>query len=87
MTDRFRNSSSGLDGPTIDAFDISPNDAADISEVTRAIYVGSAGDLNVVTKAGTQLLFTGLSGGSVLPIPVSRVLATNTTADNIIGLV
>ena len=87
MTDRFQNTSSGLDSPALDAFSITPDDATDLHEVTRALYVGGTGDIVLVTKGGTQVTFTGLGAGSLLPVRTSRVHATGTTATNILGLV
>ena len=87
MTDRFQNTSSGIDGPAMDGFAITPDDLNDIAEVTRALYIGGAGDITVITKTGSQITFNGLNNGSILPVRVSRILATGTTASNIVGLV
>lgn len=51
-----------------------------------AIYVGTAGNLAVIMKNGTTVTFTGVKAGTVLPIGVNRVNATNTTASNIVAL-
>ena len=77
----------GLNAPAADAFSITPNDGADLATVARAIYVGGAGNLEVVTLAGTTVNFTGLGSGTTLACSVRRVRATNTTATNIVGLV
>ncbi len=69
------------------AFAITPNDGADLTHETRAIYVGGAGDVNLVTAGGETVLFKALSAGTVLPIRATRVLATSTTAAmNLVGL-
>ncbi len=87
MTDRYKNTSTGLSSPALDAFAITPNDATDILEVTRALYVGGSGDITLVTKGGTQVTFVGISAGAFLPIRASRVLATGTSSTNIVGLI
>ncbi len=87
MTDRFQNTSSGISGPAFDAFNITPNDATDLSEVTRTLYIGGAGDITLTTKEGTQVTFSSLNAGSLLPIRATKVHATGTTATNILGLV
>ena len=51
-----------------------------------AVYVGTAGNLEVIMKNGTTVVFTGVKAGTVLPIGVNRVLAANTTASNIVAL-
>ena len=87
MTDRYQNTSSGLDSPALDAFTITPNDNTDLVEVTRALYIGGSGDVTLVTKSGTQVTFSNISSGSLLPVRVARILVTGTTANNIVGLI
>ena len=87
MTDRFKSTSSGINGPANDGFIIAPDDGLDLNEITRAIFIGSGGDISLVTKNGTLLTFSGLGAGSLLPVRASRVHATGTTASNIVGLV
>lgn len=65
---------------------IVPNDAADLSFTTRALYVGGAGNVNLVDANGTNTLFSGVTAGTVLPVRISRVKATNTTATNLVAL-
>ena len=71
--------------PAYSAKSITPSDT-DEFPVTRAIYVGSAGDIVVVMGDGTQLTFAGAVAGSVLPIRVKKVLSTDTTASSLIAL-
>jgi len=87
MTDRFKDTSSGLSGPAFDAFAITPSDANDILEVTRALYIGGGGNITLITKGGTQTTFAGVSAGAILPIRTSRVMATGTSATNIVGMI
>lgn len=87
MTDQFTNIASGVDGPATDAFAITPNDSADLVQVTRGLFVGAGGDVVIVTRAGTTATFTNIQGGAVLPLRVRRILATGTTASGIIGLI
>lgn len=51
-----------------------------------AIYVGGAGNVAVTMESGDVVTFTAPPVGTVLPIRVSRVMATNTTATLLIGL-
>lgn len=50
------------------------------------LYVGGAGNLRVQTAGGDDVTFTGLLAGTFLPVQVTRVFATNTTATNILAL-
>ena len=68
-------------------FAITPNDFADLPFVTRAIYVGGPGDINVVLLGkGDTVLLQGVTPGSILPIRATRVLDTSTTALGLVGL-
>ena len=54
---------------------------------TTAIYVGAMGDIKVKTKAGTDVTFVGVQGGSILPLAeVDLIYATGTTATSLVGL-
>lgn len=53
---------------------------------TIALFVGGAGTLTVVMVGGQTVTFTGVIAGSVLPVRVTAVKATGTTATNITAL-
>lgn len=65
------------------AFAVTPADS-DLSTPTRAVWVGTPGDLRVTMAGGGDVVLKGASG--LIPIAVKRVWATNTTAANIVGL-
>lgn len=70
-----------------DGVAITPSDVTDISNgPVRAIWVGGAGNVALVTLAGTTITFSGCTAGSVLPVMASRVMASNTTATLLVGL-
>lgn len=87
MADAFESHQPGLTSPAIDAFAITPDDDEDLEQVARSIYVGSTGNIRVTTAKGSVVTFTGLPAGGILPVRVSRVHATSTTAGGLIGLV
>ena len=87
MPDRFETSATGLTAPAIHGFAITPHDANEVAETTRAVYVGTAGNLSVVLLSGAAIVFSGLAGGTVLPIRVRQIKATGTTAGALVGLV
>ncbi|MEQ9518641.1 MAG: hypothetical protein RLN89_04295 [Parvibaculum sp.] len=84
--DKFETYTSGLESPATDAFAIAPADGADLAQVTRAIYVGTAGNLVVRMKTGGTVTFKNMSGGMVLAVRAVGVEATGTTAADIVGL-
>lgn len=50
------------------------------------IYVGATGDVAVETVSNDRETFVGVVGGSFLPIMVSKVLVTGTTATSILAI-
>lgn len=79
-------SGNGIEFPAKRAEAITPDDANDIVTVTRALYVGSAGDVRVDMADGSDVTFSSVPSGTVLPLRVRRVYATGTTASGIVGL-
>lgn len=86
MPDRFQYSTPSLSGPASHAFAVTPSDGSDLSETTRALYVGTGGALSAVMASGVTVTFGSLASGTLLPVRVTRVLATGTTASAILGL-
>lgn len=71
----------GTDAPARNAVAVTPSDSVDLGFVTRGLYVGVAGDVTVnMVTSGATILFKAVPAGTLLPISVSRVLATGTTA-------
>lgn len=78
---------SALIEPGFDIFPITPDDTTDLPMPTMSLYV-SGTEISVVTLAGyTRTVPIDPLYNMVLPIRVSRVLATGTDADVIFGIV
>lgn len=86
MQDRYATYAPGLESPARDGFAITPSDSDDLPEVTRALYVGGEGTIAATLASGAELTFESVSAGTVLPLRVSKILETGTTATAIIGL-
>jgi hypothetical protein len=57
------------------------------AQPTRGLYIGGVGDLTVdMADGGSSVLFVGVQGGTILPIQVTRIYATGTTATSIVAL-
>lgn len=52
---------------------------------TRAIYVGTSGNIRVQTAEGQDITFSNVPVG-VFPLQVEKVFSTSTTASNLIAL-
>jgi hypothetical protein len=76
-----------LNSPAYHAAAVTPSDANDLGYVTRGLYVGGAGNVVVIMgDFSSTVTFSGVPAGTMLPIAVSRVKATNTTATNIVAV-
>jgi hypothetical protein len=85
--DPFAKKIKTIDSVAENAYAITPADDADLPRSTRSIYVGGAGDVNVVlANDDTNVIFVNVAAGSVLPIRVKKVLSTDTTATDLVAL-
>jgi len=84
MPDFYDKHPRSLESPASYAAAVTPNDDTDLPTATRALYVGTAGNLAIVTVGGSIVTLVGAGGW--LPVRVSRVLATGTTAGDIIAV-
>jgi len=72
---------------------VTPNDSTDLPFATRAVWVGGAGTLTVNMKGQNaqnpgqaNVLISGIPAGTLLPIAVTRIKTTGTTATLIVAL-
>jgi len=86
ITDNYQSVPLPDTGPIIGGLDITPNDSADLTVMTRALMVTADGDVAVVLRDGTAITLPGLTAGTIYPVRVSRVKSTGTTATGIKGL-
>ena len=64
---------------------VTPSDSVNLP-YPSVVYVGVAGNVRVLTAQGDDVTFTGVLGGTVIPVQVIRVYATSTTATNIVAI-
>ena len=50
------------------------------------LYVGGAGDVQVITVGGDDVIFIGVNAGTFLPVLVKQVVAAGTDATDILAL-
>jgi hypothetical protein len=87
MVDQYAGHAQGFDAPSAHGFSVTLSDSVDFAEPTRALYVGSGGDISVVMLSGAVLTLANVMSGALLPVRVKRVNAAGTTAAQIVGLV
>jgi len=75
-------------GPTSSthAAAVTPSDTLLLAFTTKGLWVGAVGDVVVTMFGGEKVKFTAVPAGTYLPICVSQVWSTSTTASLIIAL-
>jgi hypothetical protein len=84
MADTFSGHSNGLSSPAAQAAAVTPSDSTDLANASRALYVGTVGNLAIITVGGSTVTLVGASGW--MPVRAARVLATGTTASDIVAV-
>lgn len=72
--------------PLTHAAAVTPHNTNELEYVTRALYVGGAGDVAVTMQDSGNVTFVGVPAGTTLPIRVKVVKVTGTDATSIIAL-
>lgn len=66
---------------------VTPSDIDDLESPSRALYIGTGGNLTVeMLNSSVPVLFLAVPSGTILPIRVTKVLSTGTGADDIISM-
>lgn len=86
MADTFEEHREGLISPLSHAAPVTPDDSVGLIATTRAIYVGGGGDVAITTRGGETVTFTNAPEGLMLPVRATHVLATGTTATDLLAL-
>ncbi|PKP69095.1 MAG: hypothetical protein CVT82_12615 [Alphaproteobacteria bacterium HGW-Alphaproteobacteria-4] len=85
MTNPFDSRALSLSGPARDISPVVPADSTDLPEVAIALYIETGGTLTVDTVKGETRTFA-VGDLAIIPVGVTRVHATGTTADGIFAL-
>ena len=73
--------------PAVHAFAVTPSDSVTFPTATRALWIGGAGNVAVLALADSvAVTFAAVPAGTLLPIVAQQVLATGTSATNIVGM-
>lgn len=65
---------------------VTPSDATELPQISRALYIGQGGDVSVTLADGDVLVFEAVPSGSLLPIRAGTVRSTGTSASGILAL-
>jgi hypothetical protein len=67
-------------------FAVTPHDSTNFTYLTRAIYVGVAGHVTVVTEDDVAVLYKNVPAGGRIDVVAKRVNSTGTTATDMVGM-
>lgn len=85
MPDPFDRHSQSLESPATTLLPVVPDDTADLPAPSRALNVAQAGAVHVTTTGGTTATLY-VAAGIALPVRVTRVWASGTTATGITAM-
>lgn len=90
MADRFGSYGDTVSSPATRVTSIVPNDTNDLTDIPKGIYVGTGGDIAMIglnaPAEATGVVWKNVPAGSLIPFRARRVLATGTTASNMLAL-
>lgn len=86
--DNFSRQQTQTTDPYTNAAAITPSDSTDLTYVTRGIFVGDGGakHIAVIMQDSGTVTFENVPTGTFLPIRVTRVKTTGTTASKLIAV-
>lgn len=84
MADHFDDFTKTLESPADRHFAIQPDDSADLAIMPRAVRIGGAGTLAMRDRGGNDVTYM-VTAGEVLVFRPLRILASGTTATDIVG--
>jgi len=74
-------------GVATTAFAVTPSDTTNVESQTRALYVGTTGDINVTMKDGGEVMLVAVPQGVTMYMSFARVNNTDTSASNLVAFV
>ncbi len=87
MTDRFNNHADAVDAPATRSFPVVPSDSAELATLPKALYVGNGGTLAMQGPGDeVAVTWTNIPSGALIPFRAAKVMATGTSATDIVGI-
>ncbi len=86
MNDDFKMHQAGLTAPASAGQTLVADDNAPLEYVTRALYVGTGGNLRVTLLSGDVVTLNAVAAGTIYPLRITHLHATGTSAADIVGL-
>ncbi len=85
VPDLYANMAPDLLGPAVHAAAVTPSDSADLAYVSKRLWVGTGGNVTVITLGGETVQYVAVPNGCYLQVRATRVKSTGTSASNIVA--
>ncbi len=66
---------------------VTPANSGSDFTLCRGLWVGTGGDVKVLSEQGQAVVFANVPDGFLLPVRCTRVYATGTTASDIVAMI
>jgi len=87
IPDHLQSAADNTTSPARNCFAITPDNNQLFSYITKALYVGTGGDIVLrCVDAASDVTFVNVPDGSILDVRVVAVRATGTSAGDLVGL-
>lgn len=86
MNDRFHSGGDSVTAPARRAFAVTAHDTDALPYVTKALCVGTGGEVVLRAMDSQDDVVMTVTSGQLLPIRITHVRATGTTAQGLVGL-
>jgi hypothetical protein len=85
MSDNYAGMGDSLLSPASWAAAVTPSNTVALPIASKRLWVGAAGNVALVTTGGSTVTYTAVPAGTYLQVRAAQVLATGTTATNIVA--
>ncbi len=87
MADSFANRADDVSAPATSAVAVVPSDTAPLTDIPKALYVGTGGSVTMRGVNGSvDTLWKNVGSGTILPFRARYVRATGTSAADLLAL-
>lgn len=86
MTNPWQMLREELTSPAFHHAAVTPHDSTLFATAARAIYVGTAGDVAIVSVNDEAVTYKNVPAGTIISVICKRVNATGTTATDIVAM-
>lgn len=87
MADAFSTTADAVASPARRALAVVPHDSNELTDIPKALYVGTAGNVTMRGVDGsTDQLWRNVPAGALIPFRARYIRATGTTAADILAL-